>query len=206
MQITMAHHAEFLAQVIVEAESDAQTGMSRQALGRKELERGGGQTLAALVSSIAGVTTLQNGSGIAKPVIHGLTGNRIAILNNGLLQAGQQWGNDHAPEIDPFTADRLRVIKGVETIAYGGNTLGGAVLVEPSHIPDDPHLHGPRNMFWQQWPRTYRLCPVRTKSPLKATGGSRVPSSTVATTALLITGCATRGYASATPPSNSKNK
>jgi iron complex outermembrane receptor protein len=88
------------------------------------------------------VSSLKNGSGISKPVIHGLTGNRVAILNNGLVQAGQQWGADHAPEIDPFTADRITVIKGVETIAYGGNTLGGAVLVEPGSIAKDPHLHG----------------------------------------------------------------
>ena len=50
---------------------------------------------------------LRNGSGISKPVIHGLFGNRVTILNNGITQSGQQWGNDHAPEIDPFVADHL---------------------------------------------------------------------------------------------------
>ncbi|MEL7220143.1 MAG: TonB-dependent receptor, partial [Bacteroidota bacterium] len=140
--VQLDHQAEFLEGVIVEAERDRSIGQNQQGLSRQELEQGGGTNLGTLVSSIAGVSSLKNGSGISKPVIHGLTGNRVAILNNGLVQAGQQWGADHAPEIDPFTADRVTVIKGVESIAYGGNTLGGAVSVEPGEIAKDPHLHG----------------------------------------------------------------
>jgi iron complex outermembrane receptor protein len=34
-------------------------------------------------------------------------GNRVSIINNGIAQSGQQWGVDHAPEIDPFTADHI---------------------------------------------------------------------------------------------------
>lgn len=142
VQLTMEHHAAFLEQVTVEGVAVPNAGQYRQTLTRDELEQGGGQSIGQLVSNITGVSLIKNGSGVAKPVIHGLSGNRIAILNNGLLQAGQQWGIDHAPEIDPFTADRITVIKGVETLAIGGNTLGGAVLVEPGSIRQDPHLHG----------------------------------------------------------------
>jgi len=85
---------------------------------------------------------LKNGSNIAKPIIHGLKGNRVAILNNGELQAGQQWGNDHAPEIDPFSADKITVIKGAEGVRYGGNAIGGIILIEPGPITFDPHFHG----------------------------------------------------------------
>jgi len=63
-------------------------------------------------------------------------------LSNGVVQAGQQWGSDHAPEIDPFSVEQIKVIKGVDVIAYGGNSLGGVVLMEPASIPKDPHLHG----------------------------------------------------------------
>lgn len=140
--LVLEHHAAFLEQVVVEGQAASNAGQYRQTLGRDELEQGGGQSIGQLVSSIAGVSLIRNGSGIAKPVIHGLSGNRVAILNNGLVQAGQQWGVDHAPEIDPFTADRITVIKGVETLAIGGNTLGGAVLVEPGSIGHDPHAHG----------------------------------------------------------------
>jgi iron complex outermembrane receptor protein len=63
-------------------------------------------------------------------------------LNNGIAQAGQQWGNDHAPEIDPFVAEHLAVVKGASALAYGGNSLGSVVLIEPSKIHPEPHLHG----------------------------------------------------------------
>src|SRR5690606_9888188 len=77
-----------------------------------------------------------------KPVIHGLTGNRVAVINNGVFQAGQQWGADHAPEIDPNAARLIRVIKGSDAIEYGSRAIGGAVVVEAGPIPDDPHIHG----------------------------------------------------------------
>ncbi|MCF6335586.1 MAG: efflux RND transporter permease subunit, partial [Spirochaetales bacterium] len=64
------------------------------------------------------------------------------IVNNGIVQAGQQWGNDHAPEIDPFAAKQIIVIKGVETIEYGGNGLGGVVLMKPGGIILDSIFHG----------------------------------------------------------------
>src|SRR5690606_21950024 len=82
------------------------------------------------------------GNTIGKPVIHGLYGNRIAVINNGLLQAGQQWGADHAPEIDPNSIDVITVVKSSDALAYGSQAIGGAVVVESGRIPDDPHLHG----------------------------------------------------------------
>ncbi|PSR14970.1 MAG: TonB-dependent receptor [Bacteroidetes bacterium] len=140
--IRLQHHAESIEGVVVTSQRQQRAGQSQQTLTRQELEQSAGKSLGELVSGIAGVSSIKSGSGIVKPVIQGLTGNRVAILNNGLVQAGQQWGVDHAPEIDPFTADRVTVLKGVESIAYGGNTLGGAILVEPGNINNDPHLHG----------------------------------------------------------------
>ena len=140
--ITLSHNEAVLEGVVVTDERSRTAGQSQSSLSQQQLEAAAGRTLADIASRLAGVSVLRNGSGIAKPVIHGLSGNRIAILNNGLVQAGQQWGADHAPEIDPFTADRLTVVRGVDAIPYGGNTLGGAVLTESSTISVDPHLHG----------------------------------------------------------------
>ena len=62
-----------------------------------------------IVESMTGVSSIKSGAGVSKPVVHGLSGNRVTILNNGLAQSGQQWGNDHAPEIDPYVADHISV-------------------------------------------------------------------------------------------------
>lgn len=142
LRIALEHNEAIIEGVVVSDERVRNAGISQTTLGQQAIEQAAGETLADLAGSVAGVSVLRNGSGIAKPVIHGLSGNRIAILNNGLVQAGQQWGADHAPEIDPFTADKVVILKGVDAIPYGGNTLGGAVLTEPGNIPADPHLHG----------------------------------------------------------------
>ena len=157
LDIEMDHHAEFLQSVIVEGHLEEESAKTQQSITGTELAREGGKPLAEIVQNIAGVSSLKNGSGIAKPVIHGLYGNRISVLNNGIVQAGQQWGNDHAPEIDPFSANRVAVLKGVDAIPYGGNGLGGIVLVEPGFIRSDPHMHGTANYIYHSNNRMHIL-------------------------------------------------
>ena len=119
---------------------------SQATLSGQALQQTRGQNLATALTGITGVYTLQTGPTIAKPVIHGLYGNRVLILNNGVRQEGQQWANDHAPEIDPFTATRLSVIKGAASIRYGADAIGGVVLVEPAALPDTVGVGGELNL------------------------------------------------------------
>jgi iron complex outermembrane receptor protein len=121
--------------------SQSQTTLSGQALQQTR-----GLSLAESLKGITGVYSIQTGPTIAKPVIHGLYGNRVLILNNGVRQEGQQWALDHAPEIDPFTATRLTVIKGAASIRYGADAIGGVVLVEPAALPDTAGVSGEVNL------------------------------------------------------------
>jgi len=119
---------------------------SQTMLTGRALQQTRGLSLAAALQGITGVYSIQTGPTIAKPVIHGLYGNRVLILNNGVRQEGQQWANDHAPEIDPFTATRLTVIKGAASIRYGADAIGGVVLVEPAALPDTAGVGGEVNL------------------------------------------------------------
>ncbi|HZH00716.1 MAG TPA: carboxypeptidase-like regulatory domain-containing protein [Flavisolibacter sp.] len=94
------------------------TGIRKELSGR-ELEETRGQSLAEALSRITGISMLQTGTNIAKPIIHGLHSNRILTINNGVRQEGQQWGNEHAPEIDPFIANKITVVKGVDELRFG---------------------------------------------------------------------------------------
>jgi iron complex outermembrane recepter protein len=107
-----------------------------------ELVRRQGGTLGQVLQHLTGVSLLQTGPTIAKPIIHGLYANRVLVLNNGIRQEGQQWGNEHAPEIDPLLAGRLTVVKGAATVRYGPDALGGVVLVEPPPLRQLPGLGG----------------------------------------------------------------
>ena len=104
------------------------------------------ESLGEALTVVTGVTALQTGSNIAKPMIHGLHSNRILILNNGVRQEGQQWGLEHAPEIDPFTASKITVIKGAGSMRYGSDALGGVVLIEPAEMRDSAGFGGELNL------------------------------------------------------------
>ncbi|MCB9246717.1 MAG: TonB-dependent receptor [Flavobacteriales bacterium] len=142
LTIYLAHNAEFLNEAIVHGEHGSGHVHRSNTLDEHRIGDESQKSLAELIESIPGISSLKGGSGIAKPVIQGLYGNRIAILNNGLLHGGQLWGNDHAPEIDPFTAGEISVVKGAGALEYGGNSLGGIVVIKPNRIKEDPNLHG----------------------------------------------------------------
>jgi iron complex outermembrane receptor protein len=115
-------------------------------LSGEQLQQTRGENLGDALKEIAGVDVIQSGATITKPVIHGLHSNRILILNNGVRQEGQQWGDDHAPEIDPFIATKLSVIKGAASIRYGSDAIGGVVLVEPAELPKEKCMNGELNI------------------------------------------------------------
>ncbi|PZX53880.1 iron complex outermembrane receptor protein [Algoriphagus ratkowskyi] len=94
-----------------------------------------GENLGESLRRISGVSTFSTGNSISKPVIHGMHSNRIMIMNNGIRLEGQQWGAEHAPEIDPFLADEITVVKGAETVRYGPEAMGGVILVNPAPLP-----------------------------------------------------------------------
>ncbi len=118
----------------------AQTELSGVALDQTR-----GQSLGESLKNIAGLYSIQTGPGISKPVIHGLYSNRILVLNNGIRQEDQQWGSEHAPQIDQFVASRLTVIKGPASIRYGSDAIGGVILVEPKAMPTKAGVHGEVN-------------------------------------------------------------
>lgn len=107
------------------------------------LQRNLGRSLGQLLSEVSGVTTLQTGTTTAKPVIHGMYGTRVLIVNQGVRQSGQQWGEDHAPEVDIEGNSRIQVVKGAEAVRYGAEAMAGAVLLDAAPLPYQlPHLHG----------------------------------------------------------------
>jgi iron complex outermembrane receptor protein len=132
--------SQSLKQVNVQATATAPKEIATQnltVLQGNDLDRTRGLSLGDALKSITGVTTFQTGPSIAKPVIHGLTGSRVLILNNGVQLEAQQWGQEHAPEIDPFIANQIEVIKGAAGIRYGADAIAGVVSVSPKPLPVD---------------------------------------------------------------------
>lgn len=105
-----------------------------------------GQSLGKSLEKINGVYNLSTGNNINKPVIRGLHSNRVVIMNNEIRQEGQQWGNEHAPEIDPSMAKEIEVVKGAQSIRYGSDIIGGIILVNPASLLKVKSTKGELNM------------------------------------------------------------
>lgn len=131
--------------------------MIKTTLSGATLEQTRGLSLGESLKGITGVNSIQNGPNISKPVIHGVYSNRVLIMNNGVRQEGQTWGNDHAPEIDPFIATKITVIKGAASIRYGSDAIGGVILLDPKDLPTKPGIDR-RGKFSRFVKRVCRCC------------------------------------------------
>ena len=113
------------------------------------LEKGGATSLAKMLETIPGVSSISSGSTVAKPVIQGMHSSRILLMNNGVRLESQSWGADHAPEIDYTGASMVEVVKGAECVRYGFGAMGGVVLLNEAPLPygnDKLQVHGKANL------------------------------------------------------------
>ncbi len=76
-----------------------------------------------------GVSQLSTGPAISKPIIRGLGYNRLVVINDGLRQEGQQWGDEHGIEIDENSVNRIEIVKGPASLIYGSDALAGVVNI-----------------------------------------------------------------------------
>lgn len=93
-----------------------------------------GLSIAQALTAVNGVRMLATGGTIAKPVVNGLHSNRLVLITNEVKLESQQWGTDHAPELDPYAADKFIVVKGAASVRYGPEAIGGVVLATPAPL------------------------------------------------------------------------
>ena len=106
------------------------------ALDEEELQRRLGMTLANTLADETGVSQRMMGRAIARPVIRGLGGDRLLILENGERTGDKSASSaDHAVSIDPTTAEGVEITRGPASLIYGSSTLGGVINVKSNHIP-----------------------------------------------------------------------
>jgi iron complex outermembrane receptor protein len=111
------------------------------------LERKRGQALTAAVGDVPGVHELESATGVGKPIIRGQFGRRLLLLVDGVRHRAQEWGLDHAPEVDPFIADAITVVRGAGGVRYGPDAIGGAVLVDPPALRFAPGYTGEAHLI-----------------------------------------------------------
>ena len=106
------------------------------ALGETELQSRLGMTLANTLADETGISQRTMGKAVARPVIRGLGGDRLLILENGERTGDKSASSaDHAVSIDPTTAESVEITRGPASLLYGSSTLGGVINVKSNNIP-----------------------------------------------------------------------
>ena len=96
-------------------------------------------TLGETLSGLAGVSSSDFGPQASRPVIRGMDGDRIRLLDNGGASAdASNLSFDHAVAVDPLVIERIEVLRGPAALLYGGNATGGVVNTLDNRIPRDP--------------------------------------------------------------------
>ena len=143
-KIFLEHHIESLNEVIVEDSKIRELSSSAKTYSLSELQKDiySGRGLAKALEQISGVNILTTGNGISKPMIHGMFGSRVGIIYDGVQIENQQWGQDHAPNIDQNAYEEIRLVKGAGILKYSGDTPGGVVVLENKLPAINDSLYG----------------------------------------------------------------
>jgi iron complex outermembrane receptor protein len=142
LTILLPHKTNQLRELsVVEKKSGDRLSLKSEVT-EKELFESAGLSFAQNLERVEGVSLLQTGNNIFKPVINGLHSLRVPIITNEVRLESQQWGSDHAPELDPFTAQKITVIKGAGALRFGNDGVGGFILAEPAPLPFNAKISG----------------------------------------------------------------
>jgi len=131
--------AALLAPVTVTATRDPidprESPLPASELSGDALRRSVSVSLARAVETLPGLRTLSTGEQIGKPVIRGLAGSRVLVLENGLRLEDYSWSDEDGPSVDARLADRVEVIRGPASVLYGSDAVGGVINVLPADLP-----------------------------------------------------------------------
>ncbi len=134
LRITLTSSAIEMEEVIVSTpfhKLQSENVMKVEQLKMNELKASGYTTLSDGITNIAGVESVTTGLSIGKPVIRGLSSNRVLVYTQGIRLENQQFGDEHGLGINAAGIESVEVIKGPASLLYGSDALGGVLYLNP---------------------------------------------------------------------------
>lgn len=136
------HHLETIS-VTASGQSLDEVVQPIKVLGESEIRQANGASLGELLENLPGISNASFGPGVGRPVIRGLSGNRVKIAVNGNDAADvSAMSNDHAPMADAANASQVEVIYGPGTLLFGSGAIGGVVNVADERFHEVPLVDG----------------------------------------------------------------
>jgi len=138
---SLSHSAREINEVVItglaQAAEKNRTPTPIALLSKQELLQSASVNAIEAIAKLPGLSSVTTGSAIAKPIIRGLGYNRVVVVNDGIRQEGQQWGDEHGIEVDAYSLNRVEVLKGPASLAYGSDAMAGVVnMISAPSLPE----------------------------------------------------------------------
>ncbi len=132
-------HFQEVASVTAEARSQFDVFQPTSVLAGQELTKQLEGSLGATLETLPGVAVRSFGPAPSRPIIRGLDGDRVLILQDGQRTGDlSSQSGDHGVSLNPAAAESIEVVRGPATLLYGANAIGGLVNVITNEIPTRP--------------------------------------------------------------------
>ncbi len=134
LNITLDESSNHMEEIIISTafnKIQSQNVMKVEHSSIKELQQKGAATLIEGLATIPGVSQVSTGTSIGKPVIRGLSGNRVLVYSQGVRLENQQFGEEHGLGLNDSGVESVEVIKGPASLLYGSDALGGVLYFNP---------------------------------------------------------------------------
>jgi iron complex outermembrane recepter protein len=127
LQPTIVENQAVIVTGVTNATSIRKTPVPVTSIRKVEILESASTNIIDLLSKKPGISQVGTGPGISKPVIRGLGYNRVVVINEGVRQEGQQWGDEHGIEIDELSISRAEILKGPASLIYGSDAMAGVI-------------------------------------------------------------------------------
>ena len=108
----------------------------------KSLQQKGTSTLIEGLETLPGISQISTGTSIGKPVIRGLSGNRVLVYSQGVRLENQQFGEEHGLGLNDAGVESVEIIKGPASLLYGSDALGGVLYFNPEKFAKSNTFEG----------------------------------------------------------------
>ncbi len=139
LDVIMAESVHQMDEVIVSTafnKLQSQNVMKVEHVSVRSMQQQGVATLAEGLATIPGVSQISTGTSVGKPVIRGLSGNRVLAYSQGIRLENQQFGNEHGLGLSDSGVESVEIIKGPASLLYGSDALGGVLYFNPEKFAD----------------------------------------------------------------------
>jgi iron complex outermembrane receptor protein len=157
MDIFLEHHVEVLEEVKVNSQGSNSSTKQINTIKKNVIDSYADGNLGDALKEVSGISSINTGHAIVKPIINGLHSSRISVLVNGVRLQDQDWGIEHAPSIDLSSANNIAVYKGANALEYSGDAIGGIVVIEPKRVIKKDTLFGKTITSFQTNAKAYNV-------------------------------------------------